>query len=98
MKTILITGINGFLGSHLAKGLSKDYKIVGLEYSVRNLFRLKDYSFKVYSSDDEIDTIFNEDEIFAIIHAATVYRSSTDRKDTCVSDVPEPVKEKRGRG
>ena len=41
MKTILITGINGFLGSHLAKGLSKDYKIVGLEYSVRNLFRLK---------------------------------------------------------
>jgi nucleoside-diphosphate-sugar epimerase len=93
MKTILITGINGFLGSHLAKRLSKDYKIVGLEYSVRNLFRLKDYSFKIYSSDDETDTIFKENEIFAIIHAATVYRRSSDPIENLIlTNILLPVK------
>lgn len=93
MRTILITGINGFLGSHLAKTLSKDYKIVGLEYSVKNLFRLKDYSFKVYSSDDETDTIFKENKIFAIIHAATIYRRSTEPiKNLILTNILLPVK------
>lgn len=93
MRTILITGINGFLGSHLAKRLSKDYKIVGLEYSVENLFRLKDYSFKVYSSGDETDTIFKEDEIFAIIHAATVYRKTTESIESLIlTNILLPVK------
>ena len=93
MKTILITGINGFLGSHLAKRLSKDYKIVGLEYSVENLFRLKDYSFKVYSSDEETDTIFRENEIFAVIHAATVYRRATDSIENLIlTNILLPVK------
>jgi len=41
MKTILITGINGFLGSHLAKALSSEYNIIGLEYSIENLFRVR---------------------------------------------------------
>ena len=45
------------------KELSKDYKIVGLEHSIKNLFRLKDYSFKVYSSSDETCTIFKENKI-----------------------------------
>ncbi len=93
MKTVLITGINGFLGSHLAKGLSKNYKIVGLEYSVENLFRLKDYSFKVYSSGDEINTIFKENEIFAIIHAATIYRKDTDPIESLIlTNILLPVK------
>ena len=93
MRTILITGINGFLGSHLAKKLSKNYKIVGLEYSVKNLFRLKDYSFKVYSSGDETDTIFKENEIFAIIHSATVYRRITDPIENLIlTNILLPVK------
>ena len=93
MRTILITGINGFLGSHLAKELSKDYKIVGLEHSIKNLFRLKDYSFKVYSSSDETCTIFKENKIFAIIHAATVYRSSTDPIENLIlTNILLPVK------
>lgn len=41
MKKILITGINGFLGSHIAKNLRNDYNIIGLEYENKNLFRLK---------------------------------------------------------
>jgi len=78
MNTILITGINGFLGSHLAKQLSGDYNIIGLENSVKNLFRLKSYTFKIYSSNDEIEKIFIENKLFAIIHAATIYRTGTE--------------------
>ena len=72
-NTILITGINGFLGSHLAKTLVLDYNIIGLESSVENLNRIKEYSFKVYSSKDNFENIFTENKIIAIIHAATVY-------------------------
>jgi CDP-paratose synthetase len=75
-KTILIIGINGFLGSHLSKLLIDEYNVIGLEYSIENLFRLKDYSFKVYSSKDELKKIFDENRIYAIIHAATIYRRS----------------------
>jgi len=74
MKTILITGINGFLGSHLAKALLKDYNIIGLEYSLENLFRIADYNFKVYSAKDGIpDALFTEQTIDIVLHTATFY-------------------------
>lgn len=74
MKTILITGINGFLGSNLAKILCNEYKVIGIEYSIKNLYRLKSYYFKVYSSSINLEDIFKENKIYAIIHAATLYR------------------------
>jgi nucleoside-diphosphate-sugar epimerase len=74
MKTILITGINGFLGSHLAKNLSKNFNIIGLEYSLDNLDRIQNCGYKVYSSIENFENIFKENKIFAIIHAATLYR------------------------
>ena len=74
MKTILITGINGFLGSHLAKALASEYNIIGLEYSLDNLSRIEAYGFKMYSSESDMERIFIENKIFTIIHAATVYR------------------------
>lgn len=74
MKNILITGINGYLGSSLAKTLSKEYNIIGLEYSLENLFRIKEYDFKVYSVEKGIpDEVFTEHPIDAIIHTATFY-------------------------
>ena len=74
MKTILITGINGYLGSHLAKFLSVNYNIIGLEYSLENLFRIKDNDFKVYSVENGIpDKLFTEQTIDVIIHTATFY-------------------------
>lgn len=76
MQTILITGINGFLGSYLAKSLSNEYSIIGLEYSLNKLFRLKGYNFKVYfSTIDELENIFTENKIDFVIHTATVYRN-----------------------
>jgi len=73
-KTILITGINGFLGSHLAKKFSSSFKIIGLEYSLDNLFRLGDRSFKVYATaNNNLEEVFEKNFIDIIIHTATYY-------------------------
>lgn len=74
MKTILISGINGFLGSHLAKRLSEKHKIIGLEYDISNLYRLEGYNFEVFKSEDEqLSKIFKLNRIDKIIHTATFY-------------------------
>ena len=74
MQNILITGINGYLGSHLAKSLSAEYKIIGLEYSLENLFRIADCNYKVYTAKDGIpETIFTEQTIDIVLHTATFY-------------------------
>ena len=74
MKTILITGINGYLGSKLAKRYAKEYSIVGLEYDTANLFRLKEDDFEVFASKDGIpEELFNKYSIDCIIHTATFY-------------------------
>ena len=74
MKKILITGINGYLGSSLAKRYSKEYKIVGLEYDAINLFRLKEEQFDVFSSKQgRPDLLFEKYNIDCIIHTATFY-------------------------
>ncbi len=74
-KKILITGINGFLGSHLAKYLKSSFEILGLEYSLNNLFRIQSEKFKVYDVVSKpLENIFIENEIYAVIHVATIYR------------------------
>lgn len=74
MNTILITGINGYLGSNLAKSLSKDNHIIGLEYSLHNLDRIEGYNFKVYSVENGLpNELFTENHINTIIHTATFY-------------------------
>lgn len=71
---ILITGINGYLGSNLAKSLYEDHNIIGLEYSLHNLNRIEDYNFKVYSVENGIlEELFVENKIEVIIHTATFY-------------------------
>lgn len=72
---ILITGINGFLGSHLAKHLKSNYNIIGLEYSLDNLYRIKNEGFYVYESKEEnLESIFLNHHFYAVIHVATIYR------------------------
>ncbi len=79
MKTVLITGINGFLGSNLAKTFKSKYNIVGLENKLNDLNRIKNEDFKVYSSaENRFSKIFEEQEINIIIHTATIYRKDED--------------------
>jgi len=74
MKNILITGINGYLGSNLAKSLAKDHNIIGLEYSLNNLHRIEGHNFKIYAVENGVpDELFAENQIDTIIHTATFY-------------------------
>ena len=78
-KKILITGINGFLGSHMAKHLKSNFEVIGLEYSLENLHRIASENFKVYSTNDTIlDNIFKENDFYAVIHVATVYKRESE--------------------
>ena len=78
-KKILITGINGFLGSHLAKHLKSNFEIIGLEYSLANLHRIESDNFKVYSANENsLESIFEENNLYAVLHVATVYRKKNE--------------------
>jgi len=71
----LISGINGFLGSHLAKELKSNFDILGLEYSLNNLFRIESENFNIYdTSNSSLEKVFIEHDIYAILHVATIYR------------------------
>ena len=92
MKTLLITGINGYLGSNLAKRYSNKYNIIGLEYDCTDLFRLKGYHFEVFASKDGIpDTLFKSHKIDGIIHTATFYgRNNESDGKMCFSNTYLP--------
>ncbi len=76
---ILITGINGFLGSHLAKELKSNFEIIGLANSLDNIYRIESCNFKVYSTNESsLESIFEENEIDAVLHVATVYRRQSE--------------------
>lgn len=84
MKKILITGMAGFIGSHLAKRLSeKGYKIIGIDnlndyYSVQlkedRLNILLKHNIKNYNIDlenyKEVEKIFNEEYPEVVINLA----------------------------
>ena len=58
----------------MAKKFSSSFKIIGLEYSLDNLFRLGDRSFKVYATaNNNLEEVFEKNFIDIIIHTATYY-------------------------
>ena len=85
MKTILISGINGFLGSNLAICLSQSYNIIGVEKDLNNLNRIHEYKFKLYSSSDDKEIIFKENKIYAVIHTATIYNSDSKNYNSLIN-------------
>jgi nucleoside-diphosphate-sugar epimerase len=92
-KKILITGINGFLGSHLAKRLSTEYDIVGLVRNLKNINRIESYNYQlVQSTEDSILKLFNENSIYAVIHTATVYRVDKSVENLINTNVLLPIK------
>ena len=77
MKTILLSGSTGFLGSHLLrKLLEKKYKVVILKRSFSKTLRIKKYLKHVttYNIDNlSLEKIFIENKIDIVLHLACNY-------------------------
>lgn len=78
-KSILLTGVTGFLGSHVLKSLIEDnkYKIVCLKRSFSNSYRIDNLNYTnviFYNIDiTDLETVFKENKIDIILHMATEY-------------------------
>jgi len=73
---VIITGINGFLGSSLALRLQNIYKIIGIEKTISNLSRIEAFvdKIQIYESNAKnLKYIFTNFQIESIIHTATCF-------------------------
>ena len=77
MKTFLLTGSTGYLGSHLLDAMLKKYSCILLNRrSSKNREKIDKYLpyIKEYFIDEcSFDDIFKNEEIHGVIHAATTY-------------------------
>lgn len=77
MKTVLVTGATGFLGSHLCHGLlNSGYRIGIIKRQTSNLSRIQDIvtDLAVFDVDDGPEAPFKAlGKVGAVIHAATSY-------------------------
>lgn len=81
---VLITGVTGFLGSHLAKFLTENgHSVIGLKRKTSSLERLSPIADKLDLRDIEDGFEDFNSEIDAIIHTATCYGNRSES----VSDV-----------
>jgi len=81
VKTILITGTTGFLGSHIAHRLVNKYKVISLKRHLSNTWRIKDILDRMIHYDvdkTDLKAIFENHSIHTIIHTATNYGRSND--------------------
>jgi len=85
LKTILLTGATGFLGSYLLERLLKEnYNVIILKRSFSNIWRIKHLldSTKYYDIDKiPLEKIFEENKVDIVIHLATYYKKSHNYKD-----------------
>jgi len=72
MPSVLITGANGFIGSHLCDAFQQsEYEVYGLVRSTSNLKFLKDSKVRlVYGDLKDIDSIDLPESVEVIVHAA----------------------------
>jgi len=67
MRTILITGVNSNMGKHVAKELSKDYKIIGMGRTNPNIKKIRFIKFDLRRS-------IPKTKVDVVIHLASLTR------------------------
>lgn len=74
MRTILLSGVSGFLGSNLAKNLCKNYHIIALARSTSDIAKISHLPLKIYNIDKiNLESIFIKHRPQIIIHTAVCY-------------------------
>ncbi len=80
--TILITGINGFIGNNIAKALlSNHQKIIGISLEDKSIIQDKNLDYKRIDikNSEQISKLFLENKITTVIHlAAIVHKKGND--------------------
>lgn len=97
MKSILVTGANGFLGSHLLEEMIKQrYKIVILCRESSDMSRIVKFLNHVkivhLENLEQLEPLFIEEEISGIIHLATDYGRDKNLHDVMNANVMMPLK------
>lgn len=94
MLNILITGVNGFLGSFVARQLLLNHHVIGLKRSRSDLFRVKDLldDIQFYNVDEiSINEVFLNHSIDVIIHTATNYGTNSTEEEIRQSNINYPI-------
>ena len=78
MKTIIITGSNGFIGSSLVDALSQEYRLILLLRNKSNLKKMKytfnkNISLKFFKNNNELSILLKRIKAPWLIHCATHY-------------------------
>ncbi|MEQ9886777.1 NAD-dependent epimerase/dehydratase family protein [Pectobacterium zantedeschiae] len=85
MKKVLITGITGFIGSHVAEALIKEgFCVIGYKRSTSDLWRLQEIKSEIIFYDIDrvpLDSAFSQHKIDYMIHLATLYRKFDNEND-----------------
>ena len=97
MKTILLTGATGYLGSRLGRRfLQEGYELIAIYHNSQSFFEFEDkYApqvHKVYLSDNSLKDVFSQYHIDIIVHTATLYgRKNEDISDIIAANVIFPA-------
>lgn len=88
--TILVTGANGFIGSHLLNALiAQKYDVIVLKRASSDLWRIENLEgqYKSYDIDKApIILVFEEQKIDCVIHLSTAYKKYEGQED-----IPEMI-------